>query len=209
MAFTRDLRLHDHPALSAACASGRTVVPLFVMEPSLTDPRTTSANRLAFLWESLADLRASLILRGANLYVRRGDAVTEIMKVVAQTGASSLFASEDVSRLARRRQQRLERSCLAQRCRFELFSGVTGRPSGTADACDQGSLRRLHAVLDALAGRTLAECAPGARACARPAGPRGGPHPDGLGAFRRPGVAVPTQRRRIGGPCSGGALVAP
>ena len=128
--FTRDLRLHDHPALSAACASGRTVVPLFVMEPSLTDLRSTSANRLAFLWESLADLRASLIRRGANLYVRRGDAVAETMRIVEQTGACSLFASEDVSRLARERQQRLERACRAQRCHFELFPGVTVVPPG-------------------------------------------------------------------------------
>ena len=130
MLFTRDLRLHDHPALSAACASGRSVVPVFVMEPSLTDSRTASANRLAFLWESLADLRASLIRRGANLYVRRGDAVTEVMKVVAQTGASALFASEDVSRLARERQHRLERSCRPQRCRLELFPGATVVPPG-------------------------------------------------------------------------------
>ena len=123
--FTRDLRLHDHPALSAACASGRTVVPLFVMEPSLTDLRSTSANRLAFLWESLADLRASLIRRGANLYVRRGDAVAETMRIVEQTGACSLFASEDVSRLARERQQRLERSVPARSAATSSSSRVS------------------------------------------------------------------------------------
>ena len=28
--FRRDLRLADHPALTAACASGRPVIPLFI-----------------------------------------------------------------------------------------------------------------------------------------------------------------------------------
>ncbi len=123
--FTRDLRVRDHPALSAACTSARTVVPLFVVDPSITDLPAASANRLTFLIESLADLRTSLRRRGADLYVRCGDVPTEAMKVVAQTGASALLASEDVSRIARGRQQRLERACRVQRCRLELFPGMT------------------------------------------------------------------------------------
>jgi deoxyribodipyrimidine photo-lyase len=128
--FTRDLRVHDHPALSAACTSARMVVPLFVVDPSITDLPTASANRLSFLFESLTDLRASLIRRGADLYVRRGDVLSEAMKVVAQTGATALVASGYVSRIARGRQQRFERACRLQRCRFELFPGVTVVPPG-------------------------------------------------------------------------------
>ncbi|MFG6528144.1 deoxyribodipyrimidine photo-lyase, partial [Sulfitobacter sp. M23508] len=30
MWFRRDLRLSDHPALTAACQSGRPVIPLFI-----------------------------------------------------------------------------------------------------------------------------------------------------------------------------------
>ena len=33
--FTRDLRLHDNPALHLACARARQVVPLFVARPGL------------------------------------------------------------------------------------------------------------------------------------------------------------------------------
>jgi DNA photolyase len=40
--FTRDLRLHDNPALHQACARARQVVPLFVVDPALG---TRSANR--------------------------------------------------------------------------------------------------------------------------------------------------------------------
>ncbi len=30
--FRRDLRLSDHPALSAACSSGRPVIPVFLLD---------------------------------------------------------------------------------------------------------------------------------------------------------------------------------
>ena len=53
MLFTRDLRVHDHPALSAATREFEHVIPLFVLDDRLSK----SANRTAFLLESLADLR--------------------------------------------------------------------------------------------------------------------------------------------------------
>jgi len=31
--FTRDLRLHDHPALTAAATTGAPVIPVFVLDP--------------------------------------------------------------------------------------------------------------------------------------------------------------------------------
>ena len=40
--FTRDLRVHDNPALAAACANAERVVPLFVLDPALAG---RSANR--------------------------------------------------------------------------------------------------------------------------------------------------------------------
>jgi deoxyribodipyrimidine photo-lyase len=59
--FTRDLRLHDNPALHQAYVRARQVVPLFVADPAIA----ASPNR--FLAESLADLRAFLRERGADL----------------------------------------------------------------------------------------------------------------------------------------------
>jgi DNA photolyase len=43
--FTRDLRLHDNPALYLACARAQQVVPLFVVDPALG---ARSANRARF-----------------------------------------------------------------------------------------------------------------------------------------------------------------
>jgi deoxyribodipyrimidine photo-lyase len=202
--FTRDLRVHDHPALVAACASADTVVPLFVVDPAIADIPVASANRWAFLCESLADLRASLIRRGADLYVRRGDAVDETMRIMERTGASTLLVTEDASSIARARQQRLERACRRQRHRFELFPGVTVVPPGemTPEGKDHYAVftpywRRWREVPRR---RTLP--APGL-VC----GPRG------LAAGRLPGASALRTRplspqRPRGGESAGRALVA-
>jgi deoxyribodipyrimidine photolyase len=43
--FTRDLRLHDNPALHQACARARQVVPLFVLDPAIAGARARPASR--------------------------------------------------------------------------------------------------------------------------------------------------------------------
>ena len=45
--FTRDLRLHDNPALHLACARARQVVPLFVLDRAIAAPDHQVAATLA------------------------------------------------------------------------------------------------------------------------------------------------------------------
>lgn len=94
--FSRDLRVHDNPALAAATERFEEVVPLFVLDDRLLG----SANRTAFLLEALADLRKSL---GGKLVVRRGDVAAEILRL----DADAVFVAADSSAYARRREQRL------------------------------------------------------------------------------------------------------
>jgi|SRR6266700_2941906 deoxyribodipyrimidine photo-lyase len=104
--FTRDLRLHDDPALHQACARARLVVPLFVVDPALG---ARSANRARFLAESLADLRTSLRERGADLILRRGDPAAEVVRLAAEVHATAVYIADDVSHYATARRHRLER----------------------------------------------------------------------------------------------------
>ncbi len=127
--YHRDLRVHDHPALAEAARMGRPVVPLFVVDKRLFSARLT-ANRAAFLIESLTDLRQSLQKMGGQLYVRVGHPVNEVMKVVAQTGAQTVHVGEDVTPLARRRQDRLEEACRKERVQLSVFPGTMVVPAG-------------------------------------------------------------------------------
>lgn len=101
--FTRDLRVHDHAALHAACRDADVVVPLFVLDDRILRSRYAAPNRVAALLEALADLRASLRDRGGELLVRRGDLVDEVREVITGVSADELHLSADVSRYAERR----------------------------------------------------------------------------------------------------------
>ncbi len=126
--FTRDLRIHDNPALAAACANAERVVPLFVFDPALAG---RSPNRDRFLHQSVADLRRVLRDRDSDLVVRAGDPVAETIRVAGEVGAEGIAAAADVSRYARRREARLcaegERHGLSVR----LFPGLTIVEPGT------------------------------------------------------------------------------
>ena len=106
--FTRDLRLHDNPALAAAVEAAERVLPLFVLDDGIGRTRFgAAAGRRAFLHESLADLDASLRRLGGALDVRRGEVVAETVRAARAVGATTVFASADVSPYAVARQRRL------------------------------------------------------------------------------------------------------
>ncbi|GAB2521692.1 cryptochrome/photolyase family protein [Nocardiopsis aegyptia] len=122
--FTQDLRVHDHPALSAALAGGGPVLPLFVIDDRLVD--RAARNRNAYLAEALADLRWSLRSRGADLVLRRGDTVGEVLRLAGEVGADTVHMSAGVSRFAALRARRLREAGLSVR----EFPGLTVVPPG-------------------------------------------------------------------------------
>jgi deoxyribodipyrimidine photo-lyase len=125
--FTRDLRVHDNPALELAVRSAAHVVPLFVLHEGL---RFAVPNRARFLHQSLADLRQSLRQRGGDLVLRRGDPVEETLRLAAEVDADGLVLARDVSAYAARRWQRLERECGERRIALRAVDSVTVVPPG-------------------------------------------------------------------------------
>jgi len=75
--FTRDLRVHDNPALAAARDAGDAVVPLFVVDAHLV-PDRCPPNRARFLAAAVRELDAELRTRGGRLIVRRGVVADEV-----------------------------------------------------------------------------------------------------------------------------------
>ena len=175
--FTRDLRVHDNPALAAAAEEAERVLPLFVLDETILD-RFGAANRLAFLGEALRDLSDSL----GGLAIRRGDAVAETVRLARQVGAGAVFFAEDASSFAQRRERRLRergrRACLSL--------GFRRRPRRGADV-ERRSLQGLHALLAGLAGGGEAH---GAGPAADPA----------AGRCRARAAARPGRRRLAGAP---------
>jgi deoxyribodipyrimidine photo-lyase len=107
MLFTRDLRIRDNPALAAAVGEHGTVVPAFVFDDQLLGGDVLGTGRVGFLLECLDDLDESLRDLGAGLVVRRGDWVTETLRLAAAASARTIHLSDDLSPFARRRLDRL------------------------------------------------------------------------------------------------------
>ncbi|MEP6852617.1 MAG: deoxyribodipyrimidine photo-lyase [bacterium] len=105
MWFRRDLRLHDHPALSAAAAAGP-VTALFVLDDVLRRP--SGGPRLAFLYRSLRALDADLRAAGGRLVVRQGRPEQVVPAVAAEAGATSVHVSADFNPYGAARDDRVE-----------------------------------------------------------------------------------------------------
>jgi deoxyribodipyrimidine photo-lyase len=91
--FRQDLRLTDNPALAAALASVRPVVPVFVLDRETPGAWAPGGAARWWLHHSLAALAASLAGRGSRLVLRRGRAAEAIPRLVEQTGAAAVYAS--------------------------------------------------------------------------------------------------------------------
>src|SRR5829696_1586423 len=108
--YRRDLRVHDHPALTAAARSAERVVPVFVLEPALLHGRFESGPRARFLLGCLRELRAALRERGADLVVRQGRPERELAALAEETGATEVHFASDVSPFATARDRRVTRA---------------------------------------------------------------------------------------------------
>src|SRR3954454_25056659 len=125
--FRRDLRLADHPALTAAADAGP-VVGLFVVDPRLW-ARGGPARR-AWLAASVRALREST---GGAIVVRYGDPATVVPEVAAAVGADEVHVTAETTPYGRARDARVATALAEQ--------GVVGRPAGTPYAVDPGTVR--------------------------------------------------------------------
>lgn len=105
MWFRRDLRLDDNPALLKACADGREVLLLFVVDPALWGPAGPA--RRAYLAASLRALDAAV---GGRLVVRHGDPVRVVPEMAAEVGAHSVHVAADFGPYGARRDTVVERA---------------------------------------------------------------------------------------------------
>lgn len=103
----RDLRLSDNQALTEAISSSKSVIPVFVLDPKLINSPNSSPKRLAFLYKGLAELDGDLRGKGSKLVIRRGEPLEALSRLVRESGAEGIFAEEDFSPYARKRDKQI------------------------------------------------------------------------------------------------------
>jgi deoxyribodipyrimidine photo-lyase len=89
--FRQDLRLHDNPALKAACERGGWVVPLYVLADAEEGDWPAGGATRWWLHHSLEQLAASFLRRDSRLLFKRGSAADVITTLVAASGADAVY----------------------------------------------------------------------------------------------------------------------
>ena len=86
----RDLRLHDNPTLAAAVATGRPVIPVFILDEVFAGYGACPLWRFGLGAETFAKSMESI---GSRLIFRRGPALDVLRELIAETGAEAVFWS--------------------------------------------------------------------------------------------------------------------
>ena len=88
--FRNDLRVDDHPALTAAIARGN-VIPLFIWSPDEEGEWPVGAASRWWLNKSLIELGNALEQRGSRLTVRAGQTHEALEQVLDETNADAVY----------------------------------------------------------------------------------------------------------------------
>jgi deoxyribodipyrimidine photo-lyase len=105
--FRRDLRLTDNTALYHAAQSGAQVIPVYILSHWNKSHGWTGPKRQQFLCSCLESLSKNLDHLGSRLIFRTGDAVEELMRLVAETGAEAIYYNRDPDPYGKKTEQRL------------------------------------------------------------------------------------------------------
>jgi len=87
--FRRDLRVHDHPALTQA-AKHQFVLPIYIHDPAREKDWAMGSASLWWLSQSLAVLDQALRQRGSSLFVYQGDTETILSSLIKDHQAKAV-----------------------------------------------------------------------------------------------------------------------
>ena len=136
--FRQDLRLSDNRALSAAAASGRPVVPVYVLDDAGAGDWSMGGASRWWLHGSLTSLAADLQHNGSRLILRRGESVPVLMRLAVETGAEAIYITRAYEPKAAALETELKTACdaagIAVRlcCPRELVAQTRRRPRNGA-----------------------------------------------------------------------------
>jgi deoxyribodipyrimidine photo-lyase len=108
--FQADLRLADNKALFFACKNSAPIIPVFIYSPEDEGAWAPGAASRWWLHHSLSSLKSSLAAAGANLVIRRGPFAESVNRILAESGARSVYCNQRFEPAARRLESEVEAS---------------------------------------------------------------------------------------------------
>ena len=122
--FRQDLRLADQRALSAALATGRPVLPVYILDDAAAGSWKRGAASRWWLHHSLTSLAKDLSDLGAPLILRRGATALHLAELAAVTGATAVYCSRCYEPWAARLETSLKDLLVKDGVELKRYSGV-------------------------------------------------------------------------------------
>jgi len=123
--FRQDLRLADHAALQAACASDRKVLPVYVLDDAAPGRWAMGGASRWWLHHSLAALTDGLRATGAPLVLQRGETVAALAALATETGATELYCGGSVEPWGRALERQVHDTLAGRGVRVRRFRTTT------------------------------------------------------------------------------------
>ena len=122
--FRQDLRIHDNPALQAAAAGGKTVVPVYIWAPEEEGRWAPGGASRWWLHHSLISLNANLTKLGAPLVIRSTNSLTALKDLIEETGADSVFWNDRYEPICMQRDEKVKHDLRQMGIQVRTFNGT-------------------------------------------------------------------------------------
>lgn len=122
----QDLRLTDHPALTAALERGAPIVPVFIHAPDEDGEWSPGGATRWWLHQSLLSLQRDLEARGSKLVVRRalGGSLAALRELLRETGADAVYWSRRYEPLAIARDAHIKETLRSEGVEIRSFNAA-------------------------------------------------------------------------------------
>jgi deoxyribodipyrimidine photo-lyase len=148
--FTQDLRLGDNAALSAAAASGRPLLPVYILDDDTPADWTMGAASRWWLEQSLGSLHDALQDRGGRLVLRRGKPLKVLEQLARETGAHGIWFSRNYAPWSAGLETALAGWASGQGIECKRFAGYLLHNPEDIRTGGGRAVQGLHAVLQGL-----------------------------------------------------------
>jgi deoxyribodipyrimidine photo-lyase len=150
--FRRDLRLADQPMLSEAVASGRPLLPVFVLDPETEALGAAAKWRLGLAVEAFGKALEGI---GLRLILRRGPALEVLQRLVAETEAGGVWWSRLYDPDAVARDTGVKAVLKAAGCEARSFAGHLLHEPWEVETGTGGPYRVFTPYWKAVRGRSV------------------------------------------------------
>lgn len=117
----RDLRLHDHHALSAALANGSTYLVFVFDEKILSKLPNIADRRMTFIMDSLKEIELNLNTHGSSIKICYGDPKIEIPKICDELSINTLYINRDYEPSAKARDEAIIKTLAKKNIDVQAF----------------------------------------------------------------------------------------